>query len=65
MRVLENRGAAKGKRLQFARFMSFSVPYTELAKETGPLEGALVAAFQRVLRSGRYIQLIAEFYGAN
>ncbi len=45
--------------------MSFSVPYTELAKETGPLEGALVAAFQRVLRSGRYIQLIAEFYGAN
>jgi len=41
--------------------MSFSVPYTELAKATGPL----VAAFQRVLRSGRYIQLIAEFYGAN
>ncbi|MGH8222556.1 MAG: DegT/DnrJ/EryC1/StrS family aminotransferase [Woeseiaceae bacterium] len=35
--------------------MTFSVPYTNLAKETRPLEDALLVAFRRVLRSGRYL----------
>lgn len=35
--------------------MSFLVPYTDLADETRQCEAALTDAFQRVLRSGRYI----------
>jgi len=47
--------AARGKPLQFRALMGFAVPYTDLAGESRELEPLLVSAFERVVRSGRYI----------